>query len=276
MVDAIAVRLRVFFLLLVIVVVVGTVGFTLIEHLALVDSFYLTIVTVATVGYGDLAPATLAGKILAIILIFGGAGSFLGVFTGVSEATFSRREKRVRLQNLHLVMGVFFSELGNTLLRRFATADPQVTELAARLSDIGRWKQTEFSKGAAGLRGRHYRLAAENLDFATVYESLLEKRPVLVRILENPTLQEHESFTDLLRATFHLTEELALRADLAALSEKDGAHLAGDATRVYGLLVPIWLAYMSHLSDQYPYLFSLSVRMNPFDPEASPVVRDQV
>ena len=272
--DAINVRLRVFFLLLVAVVVAGTVGFTLTEHLDPVDSLYLTIVTVATVGYGDLVPVTSAGKVLAVVLIFGGAGSFLGVFTGAAEATFSRREKRARLQNLRLVIGVFFSELGNELLRRFAAADPDLPELTASLAGMGHWKDREFARVAAQLRARHYRVGGEDIDLPALRDALVEKRPLLVRILENPTLQEHESFTDLLRATFHLTEELTVRADLVVLSEKDRAHLLADATRVYRLVVPTWLAYVIHLKGEYPYLFSLAARTNPFDPEGSPDVRD--
>jgi len=266
-VDAIPVRLRVFLLLLVTVVAAGTVGFSLIEHLAPADSFYLTIITVATVGYGDIVPVTSAGKILAVVLIFGGAGSFLGVFTGVAEATFSRREKRARLQNLHLVIGVFFSELGTMLLRRFAAADPHLPELTASLAGLGTWEHRQFVEAASRVRGGRYRVAVEDLDLPALWESLLEKRPLLVRILENPTLQEHETFTDLLRATFHLTEELAVHADLSGISQKDRAHLSGDASRVYGLLVPSWLAYVGHLRDEYPYLFSLAARTNPFDGE---------
>jgi hypothetical protein len=43
--------------------------------------------------------------------------------------------------------------------------------------------------------------------------------------------------------------------------------------RVYGLLVREWLSYMQHLKGTYPYLFSLAMRTNPFDSQASPVVR---
>jgi hypothetical protein len=35
-----------------------------------------------------------------------------------------------------------------------------------------------------------------------------------------------------------------------------------------------WLSYMHHLRKTYPYLFSLSMRTNPFNPDASPVVKD--
>jgi hypothetical protein len=93
-----------------------------------------------------------------------------------------------------------------------------------------------------------------------------------VRLLENPTLLEHESFTDLLRAVFHLTEELAYREDLSRSPTSDRAHIAGDINRAYHLLVHQWVDYMEYLKMNYPYLFSLAMRTNPFDREASPIV----
>ena len=71
---------------------------------------------------------------------------------------------------------------------------------------------------------------------------------------------------------WNLTEELEIREDLTQLPLADYTHLAGDATRAYGLLVHEWLEYMKHLKDNYPYLFSLAMRTNPFDQEASPLV----
>lgn len=53
-------------------------------------------------------------------------------------------------------------------------------------------------------------------------------------------------------------------------------HLAGDVDRVYGLLARFWLEYMRYLKGNYPYLFSLAVRTNPFDECASPVVQQGV
>jgi hypothetical protein len=45
-------------------------------------------------------------------------------------------------------------------------------------------------------------------------------------------------------------------------------HLNGDVERVYGLLISEWIMYMEHLMNNYPYLFSLAMRVNPFDPHA--------
>lgn len=70
-------------------------------------------------------------------------------------------------------------------------------------------------------------------------------------------------------AVFHLTEELEARADLAHLPASDREHLAGDVRRAYVILISEWLRYMKHLKKEYPYLFSLAVRTNPFDEHAS-------
>ena len=59
---------------------------------------------------------------------------------------------------------------------------------------------------------------------------LLKKRDFLLRLLENPNLLEHDSFSSLLLAVFHLTEELAQRTDLSHLSRSDREHLAGDVS----------------------------------------------
>jgi len=85
-------------------------------------------------------------------------------------------------------------------------------------------------------------------------------------------LLENESFTELLYAVFHLAEELAYRDDLRKSPVTDKTHLAGDIKRAYVLLVHQWLDYMAHLKTHYPYLFSLAMRTNPFDQQASPIV----
>lgn len=50
------------------IVAVGIIGFQKLEKLKFLDAIYATVITVSTVGYGDLSPITLEGKILAIFL----------------------------------------------------------------------------------------------------------------------------------------------------------------------------------------------------------------
>lgn len=119
-----------------------------------------------------------------------------------------------------------------------------------------------------------YEIGVGRADWEGLKKFLLNKRDFLLRLLENPNLLEHESFTELLRAVFHLTEELGARRSLEMLPDTDYRHLAGDSKRVYKQIVGQWIDYMKHIEGNYPYLFSLVLRMNPFDQSASPVVRE--
>jgi len=91
--------------------------------------------------------------------------------------------------------------------------------------------------------------------------------------MESPNVLEHERFSHLLMATFHLEEELVARTEEGGLPESDVRYLAGDVVRVYVQLARFWLDYRKYLKANCPYFFSLAVRMNPFDQCASPVVR---
>ncbi|OPY65538.1 MAG: hypothetical protein A4E63_02935 [Syntrophorhabdus sp. PtaU1.Bin050] len=107
------------------------------------------------------------------------------------------------------------------------------------------------------------------IDLATLKDFLCGERDFLVRLLENPILLEHQSFTDLLRAVFHVTEELAYRDEVRNIPVTDRNHLANDIQRAYSLLVNQWLDYMKYLKSNYPFLFHLAMRTNPFDRTAS-------
>ena len=76
------------------------------------------------------------------------------------------------------------------------------------------------------------------------------------------------------RAVFLLRDELFNRSDLFKLPDSDRKHLEGDIVRVYNLLIFEWLRYIRYLKKSYGYLFSLAMRVNPFDPEADAVVKN--
>ncbi|WP_044747300.1 potassium channel family protein [Bacillus alveayuensis] len=55
--------------LMIILAVFGTIGFMIFESMTFFDAFWLTIITVLTVGYGDTIPVTFAGKVFALLII---------------------------------------------------------------------------------------------------------------------------------------------------------------------------------------------------------------
>lgn len=59
------------------IISIGTLAFHFIEGWRWIDSFYFSVITLATVGYGDLTPKTDIGKIATVIFIISGIGIFL-------------------------------------------------------------------------------------------------------------------------------------------------------------------------------------------------------
>lgn len=182
------------------------------------------------------------------------------------------REKRALLEKLNMVIGAFFSEVGTSLLNYFSSFDPDSEKIRRELVVEADWSDREFLEVATRLKSHDYKVEARHGKIENLKAFLSGRRNFMLRLLENPNLLEHDSFTDLLWAVFHLTEELIHRHSLSELPDSDLEHLSGDIRRVYVLLVSEWLDYMQHLKRNYPYLFSLAIRTNPFDPEASPVV----
>ncbi len=182
------------------------------------------------------------------------------------------REKKNRLEKLNMVIGAFYSEVGTNLLIYFSNFDPSIDQIKRDLIVTKEWTHEEFLDVSKKLKQYNYGVTVNKLDLERLHSFLVEKRFFLVRLLENQNLLEHETFTDLLWAVFHLTEELDARKQFKDLPDTDVDHLKVDVERVYSQLVDQWVEYMEHLKDSYPYLFSLAMRTNPFDETATPIV----
>jgi len=263
-----------FVALLVAVMVTGIAGFMVTENLSFPDAVYFSVVTIATVGYGDIHPVTRAGKLLAIILIVTGVGTFLGVVANATELLLNRREKEIRMEKMNIIIGVFFSEAGTELLTSFINYDPHIDSIGRNLSVTNDWTAREFLSVKNTVKNYSYEIDRTRVDYEALHKFLQDKSSLFLRLMENQNLLEHESFTELLRAILHLKEEFLSREDFRSLPETDLKHLAGDINRVYSMLSPQWLDYMRYLKDNYPYLFSLAVRKNPFNRQRSPVVKN--
>jgi len=193
--------------------------------------------------------------------------------TLIIDQLLSGREKRAMLKKLNMVIGAFFSEVGTQLLKSFSEFASLEDQIRKDFVENNDWSNKAFSNMGKRLKNYDYRIESQKGHLDDLKSFLLEKRSFLLGLLENPNLLEHESFTDLLWAVFHLTEELAHRVSVSVLPDADYQHLSGDIERAYVSLIFEWLNYMKHLRDSYPYLFSLAARMNPFDPNASPEVK---
>jgi len=192
--------------------------------------------------------------------------------TVVIHRLMSDREKKALLTKLNMVIGAFFSEVGIKLLTYLSDYDTSSNILIEHLSGVKEWTVKDFKDTYKKFKGYKSDIKINPENLGNLKDFLIKKREFLLRLLENPNLLEHESFTDLLWAVFHLTEELEKRENFKKLPGADYEHLIGDIKRAYNAMILEWIAYMKHLKNNYPYLFSLAVRTNPFDLKASPII----
>jgi voltage-gated potassium channel len=104
--------------------VIGPAGYVFLEGTSFLDGLYLTIITISTVGYGDIAPITSAGRLFTVLLIFSGVGYVMYMFGQITEAMVDgglqrfverkkMQKKMTRLQNHYIVCG--FGRIGQEI-----------------------------------------------------------------------------------------------------------------------------------------------------------------
>jgi len=193
------------------------------------------------------------------------------VVTLIIDQMLEERDRQQRMEKLNLVLGTFFSTEGTPLLSLLAPADPRAGDLRRELVVRDNWTPAQFRALHARLKEHPPVVVIDRVDIKHLGEFLFAREEFALRIVENPMVFEHESFTDLMLALGHLAEELKARQGYTGLPVADRAHLERDINRVYAALVSEWLRYMEYLHGHYPYLFSLAMRKNPFDESASVV-----
>jgi len=190
----------------------------------------------------------------------------------IIERLLARREMQAKLEKLNMVVGAFFSELGNHLLQDLLEHFDNRLEISSHLNVTESWTKKDFQKAVDFAYHLKVDVDCRNIDLGRLKAFLAQKRTFLLTLLENPSLLEHDRFTDLLWAVTHLDEELEARPSLIGLPEKDLEHLAVDIQRMYDHLASEWLDYVQHLKTKYPFLFSLVLRMHPFQEQQSPII----
>jgi hypothetical protein len=63
----------------------GTVFYRLVEDVRWIDSLYFCVITLTTIGYGDISPTTTAGKVFTMAYAVAGIGVFVALVTTVAH-----------------------------------------------------------------------------------------------------------------------------------------------------------------------------------------------
>jgi len=110
--------------ILLLVIIAGTIGYKFIEGWGLLDSLYMTVITITTVGYAEVHPLSPMGRGFSIILILVGVGTAFYILTSlvryIVEGEFGirigrqRMETKIRKLNNHFIL-CGYGQVGQTI-----------------------------------------------------------------------------------------------------------------------------------------------------------------
>ena len=145
-------QLRVVIVLVIVLISTGTAGYMLLEHWGLHDALFMTVITLSTVGYGEVRPLTQAGEVFTMLLIFGGVGVLAYSFSTVTDYIvagelqgYLRRRrtarKMARMQDHYIVCG--YGRVGRQVVEELHANDIRLVvididrALGAELEQLG-------------------------------------------------------------------------------------------------------------------------------------------
>jgi voltage-gated potassium channel len=119
-------KIRISLTLLIGVITFGTAGYYYVEHMPLFEAFYMTIITISTVGFSEIQPLSVYGRVITIIII--STGIMIGAYTigmllrilieGELKKSFGRKKMEnqiAKLRNHYIICG--FGRIGELICR---------------------------------------------------------------------------------------------------------------------------------------------------------------
>jgi voltage-gated potassium channel len=122
-------RIRIVLMSVLAAILLGTVVFHLVEGWSILDSLYVTAQTVTTVGFGDLTPRTVFGRIFATLFMVVGVGIVLYALTSTMQsivhselfAQYGHSRKMSKLRDHFIICGA--GRVGSHLIRSLRAVD---------------------------------------------------------------------------------------------------------------------------------------------------------
>jgi hypothetical protein len=209
------------------------------------------------------------------LLEFGIIPIDLLILTLIFEDQLEIRKSKHRTEKLDILMGTFYSEIGDDLIKIISQQNNLGNNTCQNLNQLSNWKEKDFKKNIKSLEKKppifktNFKSENDKEKFFTEIRIILSKKRLFVAdLINNPELFEKEDFSDMLLHILHLDEEINRKKSIN-LTENDYNHLMNNINRVYSKLIQQWVKYVHYLYKTNPYMMDITIRNNPFDKDCS-------
>lgn len=227
---------------LLIVVVMGVLGFRLLEGWSLLDSAWMVLITLTTIGFGEVHPLSPIGRAFTMLLIVSGLGVGTYAMTGLtqqlidgdfSRAMRARRRRRLmkRLDPHYIVVG--YGRLGRTIVEQLRAMDAPVVVI-----------EREGPNAEAAERDGLIAITGDASDDAVLRQAGIERARGLAVAVSSAaegvyvTMSARELRPDLEIVTRVSDPEHALKAKRAGATNVVNPHVMGGWRMAQGLARP--------------------------------------
>ena len=160
-------KLRLATSILVGIIVFGTLCYHYFEGMTLFDSFYMTIITISTVGYGEIKTLSIVGRMISMVIIATGIsvgaytiGTFISMLIeGELAKTFGRRKLQkeiIKLKNHYIICG--FGRIGSLICEELRANDKKFVVIENDPATIEILEAEKYLKAALVHRVLHLKL----------------------------------------------------------------------------------------------------------------------
>lgn len=177
------------------------------------------------------------------------------VVTLILERLIDYKAKQERMEKLSMLIGLFFTEVGYKLMHLIIKADKGGKNSIISFNNLDEVKNQ--------VEKHDYNIDMKDIDLDEIKDVLLENSNLLVNLISNENITEHEIFTDLLMSVIHLRDEIIFYKN-DKNNQLDISHLEKDILRVYKNIAMQWVDYLKYLNKSYPFLYNNAIRLNPF------------
>lgn len=171
-------------------------------------------------------------------------------------------QKKQNLKKTNVIISAFFSELGGSIVCLFSKLVKNNDELGESFN-LSQLSKKEMKSLKKRIMSYDFIIELTADDLENLGSVLINKMPFMISMLENSSLLEHDTFTDMLWAVFHVADELQNR-NLQRLSGAEMDHLKNDVLRAYRAILAEWIHYIKYLQKDYPFLYASAMKKSPF------------